>query len=316
MVAYKGRSPIKQYIPSKPHKWGYKIYGLASDDYLLHFEVYQGKEEHPSPLGSTYDTVMRMTAEYQQQQHILFTDNWFTSPAVLDELKRRGIRCCGSVKRNRKGMPAISDEAVAALRQGEWLQRQKDDATVAVWRDQKAMWLLYNHCSPEEAASLDRWDDSGHKVAIGCPRAIRDYFYGARSVDVSNQLHYSYLIGRKSKKAWSRLVWWLLDMCIVNAFQLWAIGKHAPRQLDFREELMHALVKLFGSNREAVQASRGAHAAVALVKDHYLIAAEEKRDCVVCSNRAVQRKASSYICARCRVHLCIGHCFVKHHSNG
>jgi hypothetical protein len=29
LVAYKGRSPIKQYIPSKPHKWGYKIYCLA-----------------------------------------------------------------------------------------------------------------------------------------------------------------------------------------------------------------------------------------------------------------------------------------------
>jgi hypothetical protein len=139
MVAYKGRSPIKQYIPSKPHKWGYKIWCLASDDYLLHFEVYQGKEEHPSPLGSTYETVMRMTAEYQHQQHFLFTDNWFTSPAVLDELKRRGIRCCGSVKRNRKGMPAISDDQVSALGQGQWIQRQKGDTTVAVWRDKKAM---------------------------------------------------------------------------------------------------------------------------------------------------------------------------------
>jgi hypothetical protein len=31
MVAYKGRSPIKQYIPSKPHKWGYKIWYPCSD---------------------------------------------------------------------------------------------------------------------------------------------------------------------------------------------------------------------------------------------------------------------------------------------
>jgi hypothetical protein len=48
MVAYKGRSPIKQYIPSKPHKWGYKIWCLSSDDYLLHFEIYAGKEGAPS----------------------------------------------------------------------------------------------------------------------------------------------------------------------------------------------------------------------------------------------------------------------------
>jgi len=61
MVAYKGRSPIKQYIPSKPHKWGYKIYCLESEDYLLHFEIYEGKEDDPSESGATYDTVIRMT---------------------------------------------------------------------------------------------------------------------------------------------------------------------------------------------------------------------------------------------------------------
>jgi Transposase IS4 len=314
MVAFKGRSPIKQYIPSKPHKWGYKIYCLASDDYLLHFEVYQGKEEHPSPLGITYDTVMRMTTKYQHQQYFLFTDNWFTSPAVLDELKRRGIHCCGSVKRNRRGMPVIADAEMDALRQGEWLQRQKGDSTVAVWRDRKAMWLLYNHCSPEENASLQRWDDSGHKISVGCPRAIRDYFYGARSVDVSNQLHYSYLIGRKSKKAWSRLAWWLLDMCIVNAFQLWAIGKDASRQLNFREELMHSLVKLFGSNREAVQTSRGANASVALAKDHYSVLTQEDRDCAFCSHQPAQRTRTRYICAKCRKPLCIGQCFSRYHA--
>jgi hypothetical protein len=315
MVAFKGRSPIKQYIPSKPHKWGYKIYCLASDDYLLHFEVYQGKEQHPSALGSTYDTVMRMTADYQQQQHILFTDSWFTSPAVLEELRQRGIRCCGSVRRNRKGMPAIADEEVSALGQGQWLQRQKGDATVAVWKDRKAMWLLSNHCSPDEAASLQRWDGSGHKVSVGCPRAIRDYFYGARSVDVSNQLHYSYLIGRKSKKTWSRLAWWLLDMCVVNAFQLWAIGRQASRQLDFREKLMLSLVKLFGSNREAVQTSRGANASVALAKDHYPEHDEHRGDCVVCSHQPESRAQTRIKCHACKVHLCVGRCFSQHHRN-
>jgi len=212
-------------------------------------------------------------------------------------------------------MPVIADAEVAALRQGEWLQRQQGDSTVAVWRDRKAMWLLYNHCSPDETASLQRWDDSGHKVSVGCPRAIRDYFYGARSVDVSNQLHYSYLIGRKSKKAWSRLAWWLLDMCIVNAFQLWAIGKDAPRQLDFREELMHSLVKLFGSNREAVQASRGAHVSVTLAQDHYSVLSGEERDCTRCSVRSKNRTQTRYICATCMVHLCIGKCFAQYHRD-
>ena len=33
MVPFKGASSIKQYIPSKPNKWDYKIFVLA--DYLI-----------------------------------------------------------------------------------------------------------------------------------------------------------------------------------------------------------------------------------------------------------------------------------------
>ncbi len=172
-------------------------------------------------------------------QHVLYTDNWFTSPALLHALAQRGIRLCGSVRSNRKGMPTIPLADIRALGRGEWMQRQKGDATVAVWRDQRAMWLLYNHSSPGETASLERWNDAGRKVSVGCPRAIRDYFYGARYVDVLSQLHYAYLPGRKAMRLWPRLAWWLLGMCVINAFQLWSKGQQHLGQLRFREELMH-----------------------------------------------------------------------------
>jgi hypothetical protein len=306
MVAYKGRSPIKQYIPTKPHKWGYKIWCLASDDYLLHFEVYGGREA----AGATVDTVLRMTAAYQNQQHVLFTDNWFTSPTLMEALAHRGIRLCGSVRSNRKGMPAIPEAAVRSLGRGEWLQRQKGDATVAVWHDQKTLWVLYNHCSPLEAASLDRWGEHGQRVSVGCPRAVRDYFYHARSVDVLSQLHYAYPIGRKARRCWPRLAWWLLDMCIVNAFTLWSMGQVRASQLDFREQLMYELL--------AQMPQRDARAplnpATALAKDHFPAHSDLKRDCVVCSHEPDRRVQSRVVCHACNVHLCIGDCFARHHS--
>jgi len=99
-----------------------------------------------------------------------------------------------------------------------------------------------------------------------------------------------------------------------STFQLWAIGKDAPRQLDFREELMHSLVKLFGSNQEAVQASRGANAGVALVRDHYPIHTEQRGYCAACSHGSLQRTQTRTVCAKCRVHLCIGDCFKHYHA--
>ena len=314
MAAYKGRSPIKQYIPSKPHKWGYKIWCLCSEDYLLHFEVYEGKEDDPSDAGATVDTVLRMTAAYQHQERILYTDNWFTSPTLLHALAQRGIRFCGAVRSNRRGMPVIPVADIRGLQRGEWTQRQKGDTAVAVWRDRKVMWVLYNHCSPTETASLNRWNDAGRKVSIGCPRAVRDYFYHARSVDVFSQLHYTYLIGRKACRAWPRLAWWLLDACILNTFQLWSIGQHRPSQLRFREELMHELLKQLPSELTPRKRGAGLHPAHSLASEHCSVHADDERDCAVCSRQPDQRKRTRFKCAVCNAHLCLGHCFASYHS--
>jgi hypothetical protein len=35
MVGFKGRSGIKQYIKNKPTKWGYKVWCIANEGYLL-----------------------------------------------------------------------------------------------------------------------------------------------------------------------------------------------------------------------------------------------------------------------------------------
>jgi len=108
----------------------------------------------------------------------------------------------------------------------------------------------------------------------------------------------------------------LIDISIVNAFQLWSIGKEAPKQLDFREQLMHALVKLLGSNREAAQASRGANACVALAHEHFTALSAEERDCKQCSVRPHSRTRTNYVCSECKVHLCIGKCFAQYHREG
>jgi hypothetical protein len=64
MVAYKGSADIVQFIPSKPHRFGYKVYGVASDNYVLKLELYRGAAAEKSEKGATYDLVMRMLADF------------------------------------------------------------------------------------------------------------------------------------------------------------------------------------------------------------------------------------------------------------
>lgn len=228
MAAFKGRAAIKQYIPSKPHKWGYKIFCLCSENYLLRFEIHEGAAEQKSEHGATYDLCLRLTDGYGGKDRILFTDQYFTSPSLMRALKERDIRLCGAVSAHRKGMPPISGGQTDSLKQGEWIQRQKGDMIFAAWQSRRLLRLLYNHCSPSGVSSQECWVSGGSKFIIPCPSAVNDYFIHARDVDVLSQLHYGYRTGRNSMRCWPRLAWWLLDVCIVNAYTLWAKQQQSP----------------------------------------------------------------------------------------
>jgi hypothetical protein len=110
------------------------------------------------------------------------------------------------------------------------------------------------------------------------------------------------------------LAWWLLDMCILNAFKLWAIGKQGARQLEFRIQLMHALVKLLEADQQALQTSRGVNASIALAKDHHPQNTGEDKRCVACAAQGRAPRRSVYICKACKVHLCVEPCFGLYHQ--
>lgn len=288
---------------------------LANENYMLQLQLYQGKA---AAGPSIHDMVLQLTHLYRNTNHVLYCDTLFTSPTLLASLSNVGIRLCGSVKRNRIGMPSAAQlppAQLAAIPRGAHLQMQRDDVTLCAWRDKKLILLLYNHIDPKQLTTMQRWGDDGAIYQLGCPQAIRDYFHHARAVDVINQLHYSYLPGRKSRKCWTRLVWWLLDICILNAFRLWQVQRPDESHLTFRMQLAHELMDCLPPDRRPQRAAHPPPAGAALAKDHYSARFPEERDCRQCSNRAGQRKQTHFICAECKVHLCVGDCFRAYHAN-
>ena len=314
MISFRGRSDIKQFVPGKPHPHGYKIWVLANENYMLQFELYEGKA---AAGPSIHDMVLQLTQLYRNNNHVLYIDTLFTSPTLLASLYAVGIRVCGSVKRNRIGMPSaatLTPAQLAALPRGAHLQMQKGDVTLCAWRDKKLILLLYNHADPNQLASLQRWGDDGVIYQLGCPQAIRDYFHHARAVDVINQLHYSYSPGRKSRKCWTRLVWWLIDICILNAFRLWQVQHPAESHLSFRMQLAHELMECLPAERRPQCTAHPAPGGASLANDHYSELSQARGDCVHCSRRPDGRVTTQYVCAKCSVHLCIGNCFAAYHA--
>lgn len=314
MVSFRGRSDIKQFVPGKPHPHGYKIWVLANENYMLQFQLYEGK----AVAGpSIHDMVLQLTQLYCNNNHVLYIDTLFTSPTLVASLFNVGIRVCGSVKRNRIGMPSVAvlpPEQLAAIPRGAHIQMQRGDVTLCAWRDKKLILLLYNHIDPKQLTTMQRWGEDGAIYQLGCPQAISDYFHHARAVDVINQLHYSYLPGRKSRKCWTRLVWWLIDICILNAFRLWQVQHPDESHLTFRMQLARELMECLPPERRPQRAAHPPPASAAVAKDHYSLLSQTRGDCVHCSQQPHGRVNTKYICAKCRVHLCVGACFSAYHA--
>jgi len=82
IVLYKGRVAFQQYTPKKHKTFVIKIYKLCNSlGYTYDMSVYEylGKQQQhaTAPMTATHGTVLQLK---------IFRDNYFTSPAVFDDL--------------------------------------------------------------------------------------------------------------------------------------------------------------------------------------------------------------------------------------
>ena len=101
MVKSKHHSGIRQYIKTKPTKWGVKLWVLAdsTNGYTWNFNVYIGRnaEGTQSMNGLAYDVVMKLITPLLHQGYHLYIDNFYTSVKLVkdlllaQELKTEGV---------------------------------------------------------------------------------------------------------------------------------------------------------------------------------------------------------------------------------
>ena len=111
VIAFKGKSTLKQYNPRKPDKWGFKAFVLceAKTGYALQWLLYSGREsdsdERAPPCSVSYNIVQKLVAPHYGQGHIIYMDSYYTSPDVADVLQENKCGLCGPCNVSRSGMP-------------------------------------------------------------------------------------------------------------------------------------------------------------------------------------------------------------------
>ncbi|CAJ1069796.1 PREDICTED: piggyBac transposable element-derived protein 4-like%2C partial [Xyrichtys novacula] len=106
LVPFRGRCSFRQYMPSKPGKYGLKIWALcdAQTSYAWRLQVYLGKSASaPHERNQGMHVVLELTDELEG--HTVTKDNFFTSLPLAEELQKRRMALVGTLKSNKPELP-------------------------------------------------------------------------------------------------------------------------------------------------------------------------------------------------------------------
>ena len=177
--------------------------------------------------------------------------------------------------------------------------------------------------------------DGRNSVNVECPPLLEPYIANMRGVDRGDQITALYNIGRKSRKPWRRIAFYLLEAAVLNAFivekRLDPEREGAKRDFrSFRLELGVALVGKFSGKKRKGRKRQRPDRRLDTSLSHLPISEGKRLQCVCCSEKARKAKARKVTpvpnfrhevytrCTACDVHLCIAsdrNCFHEYHTS-
>ncbi|CAK1580646.1 unnamed protein product [Parnassius mnemosyne] len=238
MCATKVGHYLKQYLPNKPHKWGFKLYVLCSVfGFAYKFEIYSGQDISTRPegepdLGSTNNIVLRLTRDVPRMvNHIIFFDNFYTSVPLVIYLAKQGIHCLGTIQQNRIPNNKLPDKKEMMKKntpRGTYEERTASyegvDLACIAWKDNKIVTMLSSYVGTEPVSTVKRFDKkTRERVDILCPKSITEYNSHMGGVDLLDSFMGRYHIRVKSRKWYIRIFFHLFDLAVINS---WIIYKN------------------------------------------------------------------------------------------
>jgi hypothetical protein len=109
MIPFTGRSSMKQYMPMKPVKRGYKVWCLSDSNngYVIKFDIYTGKCKTNSDFTLGERVVVELMKEMCKENISVAFDRFFTTVKLMSKLLKMGVFACGNVKTSRKELPKM-----------------------------------------------------------------------------------------------------------------------------------------------------------------------------------------------------------------
>jgi len=213
------------------------MFALASKLGIVHdFEIYvvKGTVKSNTNLGLSGDIVIRLSEIIPKNKNFkLSFNNWFTSHNLVVNLKSHWILGVGTVRSNRL-LECQFENDKNLKKSGRGSYDTKIDTTNAAvackWFDNKSVHLVSNYIGPELTDQVQRWS-MAHKsrIPIKRPAIVKEYNSFMGAIDLHDMLVGIYRTDIKCKRYYIRIIFHIIDMCIVNN---WLMYKRHRKQLN------------------------------------------------------------------------------------
>nr|CAH7759880.1 unnamed protein product [Callosobruchus chinensis] len=179
MILYKGTKAgnLRQYMPKKPKKWGFKMFVRAGVSGIVYdFLMYAGSttfnnvtfSEQEEGLGSSGKVVAHLCKTIPHPEtSIVYFDNWFCSLELITLLKNSyNINSLGTIRSNRlRNCTLENDKSLLQKGRGSYDYMNDNNIGIAVvrWADTKCVTLASSFVSYSPVVSVKRYSKEEKK---------------------------------------------------------------------------------------------------------------------------------------------------------
>lgn len=210
LFPYRGRTRFTQYIPSKPAKYGIKLWRLcdAKSFYPLKGQIYTGKINNQRDVNQGARVVKRLVEPYKNTGRNITTDNFFTSLELAEELVQWKLSIVGTLKKNKKCVPnefkASKKRAILSSEFG--FQKNAMICSYVPKKDKSVLILSTKHRSNAVIGEQQK------------PEVIHFYNQTKAGVDMMDKMLGSYTTKRRTNRWPMALFYNILDVTALAAY--------------------------------------------------------------------------------------------------
>ena len=242
LVAFRGRCGFRQYIPSKPAKYGIKIWRCCDSQtcYPLKGDVYLGRQPgQQRDVGQGARVVKQLVEPWRRSGRNFTADNFFTSIPLAEDLLKDGLTFVGTIRSNKTHIPD-SMKANSTRQVQSSLFGFSDQLTLVSYVPKEKQGVLVLSTMHRD----DLVDGDTQK-----PEIILYYNSAKSGVDNLDHLATMYTSRRKINRSPVALFGNVVDVGAVAAFNVWLgnfpqwkISEGKRRRRLFLSELANQLV--------------------------------------------------------------------------